>query len=571
MVSYIHKNDIYVKEISSGKTTKMTTDGKRNKILNGTTDWVYEEEFAFVKAYCWSPDSKYIAFLRFDQKNVKEFNLTFFTDLYPELYTYKYPKSGEENSKVTANILTVKSKKIEQLHLGEYEYIPRLKWSGTQNKLILQTLNRHQNHLKYHLIDMAKKKRVDHIFFEEKSTTYVEIDDNLLILKDGSTIVRTSEKDGYNHLYKLTFDGVSTQITSGKWDVTEFYGIDKSNSTLYYASSENEAINSVLYKINLDGSGKKAISELQGFSTAEFTTGMNYFVKTYSTANTPYVYTLCDNDGKEIMVIENNSRLKTALSRYKLSPKEFVTFVSGETELNGWMIKPVDFDPSKKYPVYLKVYGGPGHNTVLNKWDNQEYLYFQLLAQKGYIIISVDPRGTTRRGAEFKKSTYMQMGKLELEDFINTAKELKKMPFVDPDRIGIQGWSYGGFMSSLAMTKGNDVFKMGIAIAPVTNWKYYDNIYTERYMRTPDENPSGYEDNSPVNFAKSLTGKYLLIHGSADDNVHEQNSMEMINALIKANKQFEFFIYPNRNHAIYGDNARNHLYNLMLNFVLKNL
>jgi dipeptidyl-peptidase-4 len=571
MVSYIYKNDLYVKDIASGKVKKLTQDGKRNKVINGTTDWVYEEEFSITKAYDWSPDSKYIGFLRFNEKEVKEFNLTYYGELYPQNYSYKYPKAGEDNSTVSANIATVKSGKISPIDLGEYEYIPRIEWSGNSNKLILQTLNRHQNDLKYHLIDLTGKKISHKVFFQEKSDSYVEIDNNLLILSDGNTILRTSEADGFNHIYKLSFDGKSEQITKGNWDVIEFYGIDEKEGQIYFSAAQKDAISKGIYRINLDGSVISSISSETGYNEAEFTTGMKYFVKTYSNANTPPVYILCDNLGKEISVLEDNIKLKTTLSGYNLSKKEFVKFQSGNTTLNGWMIKPVNFNPNQKYPVYVTIYGGPGHNEVSDSWDGNDYLYHQLLAQKGYIVVSVDPRGTMYRGAAFKKSTYLQLGKLETEDFINTAKELQKLPYVDPNRIGIQGWSFGGFMTSLAMTKGADYFKMGISVAPVTNWRYYDNIYTERFMRTPKENENGYDDNSPINFVHLLKGKYFLIHGSGDDNVHYQNSMEMINALVRANKQFDLFIYPNRNHGIYGGNTRNHLFTMMLDYTLENL
>jgi dipeptidyl-peptidase-4 len=571
MVSYIYKNDLYVKDIASGKVKKLTQDGKRNKVINGTTDWVYEEEFSITKAYDWSPDSKYIGFLRFNEKEVKEFNLTYYGELYPQNYSYKYPKAGEDNSRVSAHIATVKSGKISPIDLGEYEYIPRIEWSGNSNKLILQTLNRHQNDLKYHLIDLTGKKISHKVFFQEKSDSYVEIDNNLLILSDGNTILRTSEADGFNHIYKLSFDGKSEQITKGNWDVIEFYGIDEKEGQIYFSAAQKDAISKGIYRINLDGSVISSISSETGYNEAEFTTGMKYFVKTYSNANTPPVYILCDNLGKEISVLEDNIKLKTTLSGYNLSKKEFVKFQSGNTTLNGWMIKPVNFNPNQKYPVYVTIYGGPGHNEVSDSWDGNDYLYHQLLAQKGYIVVSVDPRGTMYRGAAFKKSTYLQLGKLETEDFINTAKELQKLPYVDPNRIGIQGWSFGGFMTSLAMTKGADYFKMGISVAPVTNWRYYDNIYTERFMRTPKENENGYDDNSPINFVHLLKGKYFLIHGSGDDNVHYQNSMEMINALVRANKQFDLFIYPNRNHGIYGGNTRNHLFTMMLDYTLENL
>ncbi len=571
LVSYIFENNLFVKNLLNGKTTQLTRDGEYNGVINGSTDWVYEEEFAITKAYDWSPDSKYIAFLRFNERDVNEMTLAYYYELYPGLYTYKYPKAGEANSKVTAHIMSVQNGKPMQLSLGEYEYIPRLQWSGTSNQLVLQTMNRHQNELKYHLVDMTGKKPVYKIFFEEKSKTYIDIDNNLIILKDGKTILRTSESDGYNHIYSVNFDGQTKQITKGNWDVIELFGTDHTDQTIYYSAAEKNAISKGIYKIGMDGNGKSAISSEEGYNDAEFTDGMRYFVKTFSNANTPAVYQLCDNNGKVISTLEENTKLKEKLKNYALAKKEFTTFQSNGVTLNGSIIKPSNFDPSKKYPVFMTVYGGPGHNEIVDAWDGNDFMFHQLLTQKGYIVVSVDPRGTMFRGAEFKKCTYLQLGKLETEDIINTAKELQKLPYIDASRIGIQGWSYGGFMSSLAMTKGAETFKMGIAVAPVTNWRYYDNIYTERFMRTPQENAKGYDDNSPINFVNNLKGKYLLIHGSADDNVHYQNTMEMINALVKENKQFDLFIYPNCDHGIYGGNTRNHLFTLMLNYILENL
>ncbi len=570
-VSYIAGNDLFVKYLPTGKITKLTTDGKRNKIINGTTDWVYEEEFSITKAYCWSPDSKYIAFLKFDEKEVKEFNLTYFNDLYPENYKYKYPKAGEDNSKVTAHIVSVKKPSIKNIDLGEYEYIPRLSWSGSQNKLILQTLNRHQNQLKYHLVDLTGKSLVIKVIYEENSKSYVEIDDNLLILKDGNSILRTSEMDGYNHIYRLDFNGNSTQITKGKWDVIEMLGIDESSNIIYFSSAMNAAISKTIHSVSLDGKNVTLISPKDGYNDASFTTGMNYFVLSHSNANTPPEISLNKNDGSFIRSLEDNSDLKKKLAGMNLCKKEFLSFNVNGFDLNATMMKPTDFDPNKKYPVYMTVYGGPGHNEVTDAWDGQDYMYHQLLTQKGYIVVCVDPRGTMYRGAEFKKSTYLQLGKLETEDVIATGKALQALPYVDPNRIGIMGWSYGGFMATLAITKGADVFKMAIAVAPVTNWRFYDNIYTERFMRTPKENEDGYDKNSPINFVDQLKGKFLLIHGVTDDNVHFQNSMSLINALVKADKQFDFFAYPNKNHGIYGGNTRNHLFKMMLDYVEENL
>ena len=571
-VSYIFENNLYVKDIASGKVTQLTNDGKRNEVINGTTDWVYEEEFAITKGYGWSPDSKYLSYLKFNEKEVKEFSMTYYKELYPELYTFKYPKAGEKNSIVTLNMYDIsKNINVGEIKLGEYEYIPRLEWSPNENKLIVQTLNRHQNELKYHLIDIKEGQITSTNFYTEKSDTYIDIDNNLLILNDGQTILRTSEKNGYNHIYKLCFDGQMTQITTGNWDVIEFAGIDDKNTTIYYTSAENGAINKSIYKIAITGKKKTLISDAQGTNDAEFSNGMKYFIKSYSDANTPPVYSLCNNSGKVLSILENNAGLKTTIEKYQFSKKEFVTFKGHSEELNGWMIKPADFDPSKKYPVYINIYGGPGSNMVSNQWGGVNFAYHQLLAQNGYIIVSVDPRGTMYRGEKFKKSTYLELGKLETEDFIAVGKELQSYDFVDATRIGIMGWSYGGFMTSLAMTKGADIFKMGIAVAPVTNWRYYDNIYTERFMRTPAENKNGYDENSPINHVDKLKGKYLLIHGAGDDNVHYQNTMEMVNALVAADKQFDLFIYPNKNHGIYGGNTRNHLFKMMFDYTLKNL
>ena len=571
-VSYIYENNIYVKNLNTGIVTQLTVDGEKNAIVNGTTDWVYEEEFAFIKAYDWSPDSKYLAYLKFDEREVKEFRMTFFNELYPDSYDFKYPKAGEENSKVSIHIAHLESGNEQQIFIGQYEYIPRMEWSPSNNELILQSMNRHQSSLKYHLVDLKADAWASSVIFEEKSETYVDVDDNLIFLNDGNSILRTSEMDGYKHIYKLSFDGTHTQITSGKWDVIDFLGLNPKSNTIYYSSSEPHATQKSVYGIQVNGKNKTELTTKKGYNNAEFLKGMKYFIHTYSNANTPPVISLRNAKGKLIETLENNSRLAKLLkSSYTLSPKTFSTIETDDAILNTWMILPHEFDSTKKYPVYFNVYGGPGHNEVLDSWDGSDYMYHQLLAQKGYIVFCVDPRGTMYRGAEFKKSTYLELGKLETEDILSCAKALGEYSWVDKERLGIMGWSYGGFMSSLAITKGADLFKMAIAVAPVTSWRYYDNIYTERFMRTPQENKNGYDDNSPINHVDKLQGKYLLIHGAADDNVHYQNTMEMVNAMVAANKQFDLFIYPNKNHGIYGGNTRNHLFQMMFDYVLENL
>ena len=572
-VSFIHGNDLFVKELASGKVTKLTTDGKRNKVINGTTDWVYEEEFSITKAYSWSPDSKYIAFLKFVEKRVKEFGIDMYGELYPDRLEYKYPKAGEDNSVVTAHWVAVsKPTKINPINLGKYEYIPRIQWSNVSNRLLLQTMNRHQDSLRYHMVDFtAGKKPIHSILYTDFSNTYVDVNEALHFMPNGNGFFFTSEKSGYNQLYSLDYSGKLSSISDGELDLIDSYGVSQDGAHFYFTRSHQFGVSKVLCQINVQTKEVKILSPFEGWMDASFTQGMKYYVGSYSNGNMPPVFALYKGDGSLVKVMENNSALNTTLSTLNLSKKTYQTVMVNGTALNVSIIYPSNFKESNKYPVYMNVYGGPGHNEVTNQWDGNDFMFHQLLASKGYIVVSVDPRGTQYRGAAFKKATYLQLGKLEVEDFIGTAKYFQSLSYVDADRVGIMGWSYGGFMASLAMTKGADVFKMGIAVAPVTNWRYYDNIYTERFMRTPHENASGYDDNSPINHVDKLKGKFLLVHGMADDNVHFQNSADMITALVKANKQFDFFAYPNKNHGIYGGNTRNHLFSMMYDYILKNL
>jgi dipeptidyl-peptidase 4 len=568
--AYVCKNDLWCFDLATKKTKQLTKDGKKNEIINGTTDWVYEEEFAITQGFSWSPDSKLIAFMRSDERKVKEFKMALYGDLYPSYYEYKYPKAGEGNSKVTFHLVDVSKGKIKNVALGQYEYLPRFQWSPISNELIVLTMNRNQSEVKYHKVTNMKAP-ISQVFFTETSATYIDVDE-LRVLSDGKSLIRTSEKSGYNHIYQLFFNGIQRQITTGEWDVIELNGLSEKSQCIYFASAEHGAINKVLYSINLDGSNKKVISPIEGVHNPLFSIECRYFIRSSSTASTVPTHTLCDQNGKELLTLEDNQELQIKIDKLNISKKEFIQIPGADgTMLNAWVLKPRGFDPDKKYPVYFQVYCGPGHNTVLNQWEGSNQLYLNLLNEKGYIVVSVDPRGTMYRGEKFKKSTYLELGKYETEDVIAAAQFYGHNQYVDPSRIGIQGWSYGGFMTALCLFKGADVFKMGISVAPVTNWKYYDNIYTERFMRTPEENKSGYENNSPINHVDKLEGKLFLIHGSADDNVHYQNTMELVNALVKANKQFDLFIYPNKNHGIYGGNTRNHLFNQMLNYTLENL
>ncbi|MEX1001325.1 MAG: S9 family peptidase [Crocinitomicaceae bacterium] len=571
-VAFVYENNLFIKDLQTKEVTQVTTDGEKNKIINGSTDWVYEEEFSLTKAFEWSAKGTKIAYLKFDESEVKDYTMFYHTDdIYPKAYTFKYPKAGEDNSKLSLHIYELESKENREVNKGPFEYLPRMKWTKNDDKLVYLVLNRHQNHLIYAAVEWGDEELKGSIIHQDQSETYVEIDDNLLFLEDGKHFLRTSEKSGYNHIYLISFDGEEQQITKGEWDVVELKGIDEKKKTIYYTSVEEGAIYRDLYSIQLDGSAKKKLSTRKGSNDASFSTGMKYYINYYSNANEPYLISVHNFKGKELDVLVDNADLKEKLGNYGLVKKEFITIDGAEMPLNAFVINPPDFDPTKKYPVYFNIYCGPGHNTVSDSWGGANFLYHQLLAREGYIVISVDTRGTMYRGAAFKKSTYLQLGKLETEDMIAVAKEVQKWEYVDADRIGVMGWSYGGYMTSLCLTKGADIFKTGIAVAPVTNWKWYDNIYTERFMRTPQENEDGYENNSPINHVKKMKGNYLLIHGTADDNVHDQHTYEMVNALVRQNKPFDMFMYTNKNHGISGGYTRLHLFNKMLAFTKEKL
>lgn len=571
-VAYIRENNLYLLNLSTMKETAITSDGKFNEIINGSTDWVYEEEFGFTKGFEWSPDGQYIAYYRMDESKVKQFTLTYYGDLYPEEYKYKYPKAGEDNSLVDIYVFSCSSGTKVKTDLGTVtdQYVPRIKWTYQPGVLAIQRLNRLQNHLDILFANAVDGKTT--VVASDENKCYIEISDDWHFLKDGRWFI-TSEKSGYNHIYLFDAKGtLISQVTKGNWDVKSVAAFDEKKSLIYYNSYEDGAMNQMLYSVNVSSGEKKKITQEVGTHEITFSSGYQYFNDSYSTANQPPVYRVCNAAGKILYVTENNQKLADVTKEYGFTPKEFFTCKTTDgTELNGWMIKPANLEKGKKYPVLMYVYGGPGAQTVENSWGYYDFAWFQMLAQKGYIIVSVDNRGTGGKGESFKKATYMQLGKYETEDQIDVAKYLGSLDYVDAGRIGMFGWSFGGYLTSLCMTKGADYFKTGIAVAPVTNWRYYDNIYTERYMRTPQENAEGYDKNSPMFFAKKMKGKFLLVHGSTDDNVHMQNSMDFITELVKANKDFDMFLYPNKNHGIYGGNTRYHLYNKMTNFILNNL
>jgi dipeptidyl-peptidase-4 len=577
-IAFVRNNNIYIVDSQSRKEIQVTKDGVNNAIINGATDWVYEEEFGFDKGLYWSPQGNRLAYYSFDESEVREFGMDIYGELYPERYTFKYPKAGERNSTVSVHIYDVAADRSQRVDIGNDIdiYIPRMKWTKNNDQLLVMRMNRHQNHLEFLLTDLSQVQPFDintKVVFEEKADTYIDISDNLTFLNDGKTFVWTSERDGFNHLWQFDLMGNTVnQLTKGTWDVIDFYGTDESKGLLYFSSSERGAAEKHPYVLSMKNRKTTRLSNQPGTYEASFSKGMKFVILTHSDANTPPVISLCNSKGESIRVLKTNETLKANLKKHTLTEKTFFTFKNKDNiDLNCWIMKPVNFQEGKQYPVLVAIYGGPGRNTVANAWDGRNYLWHQMLCQQGYLVVSCDPRGTQYRGREFKHSTYMNLGKYETEDFIDLAKYLGTQPYVDAKRIGMQGWSYGGYMTSLCMTKGADVYKAGIAVAPVTNWKYYDSVYTERFLRTPQENNGGYENNSPINFVNALKGKYLLIHGSADDNVHYQNTMDMVSALVKANKQFDLFIYPNKNHGIYGGNTRLHLFNKMTSFLTENL
>ncbi|WP_041496049.1 S9 family peptidase [Nonlabens marinus] len=570
-VAYVLENNIYYKNLETGATVQVTTDGVINKLINGVTDWVYEEEFSLVQAYQWSPNSKQIAFISFDETDVPEFSMDVYgSELYQKPYVFKYPKAGEKNSVVGLNLYDLESNTRKNVNLNRNEefYIARLNYSPN-GKLAVQVLNRYQNVLDFYYVNPDGEAA---IAFTEKDDAYVDVTDDLTFLEDGS-FLWTSEKDNWRHIYLYDANGEEKrQITSGAWDVTSYYGYDAISKRIYYQSTEDGSINRGIYSISLKAKDKKKLSNQLGSNSADFSKNFTYYINTYSSASTPPVYTLNRaKDGKQVREIVNNNELLSKLKNYKLSPKEFSTLNVNGNDLNMYMIKPLDFDATKEYPVLMFQYSGPGSQSVSNSWYGSNDYWHSMLANDGYIVVCVDPRGTGYKGADFKKVTQRELGKYEVEDQIQAARQLGEMDYIDAGRIGIWGWSYGGFMSSNCILKGNDVFSTAIAVAPVTNWRFYDTIYTERYMVTPQENPTGYDENSPINYVDQLKGNYLLVHGSADDNVHVQNTMLMIEALVQANKQFDWAIYPDKNHGIYGGNTRIHLYNKMTNFIKKNL
>jgi dipeptidyl-peptidase-4 len=571
-IAFVKDNNLYVKNLEKGKIKRLTKDGKKNEIINGAVDWVYEEEFSMSKGFFWNADGTALAYYRFDESQVKTWNMKVYGELYPELSRFKYPKAGEANSTVDVYICNLKGKR-KKLDLGSErdQYIPRIRWTKKPGLCMVERLNRLQNKWELLLID-AKSGDVQ-TSLEEQDAAYVDIHDDLVFLDDGKHMITKSERTGYWHMYMHKVEGPQVfELTKGNFDVDHILGVDEKNQKVYFTSTEHSSIERHVYVVDFDGKNRKRLSQASGWHSAKFSKDFSQVFHQYSNAKGESKYFIRNADWEVQRVLEDNEKFTSTLSEYNLSPIEFSTLKVNGAELNYYMIKPQNMEKGKKYPMLMHVYGGPGSQTVKNQFLYSNYFWHQMLANvHGIIVVSVDNRGTGGKGAEFKKCTYQQLGKLEIEDQIAAAQKLGAESYIDENRIGIWGWSYGGYMSSLGITKGNDIFKLAIAVAPVTNWRYYDNIYTERYMRRPQDNPDGYDNNSPINHLDKLKGKYLIIHGTADDNVHFENSVMMVDKMISMNVPFDSEFYPNKNHGIYGGLTRLHLYTKMTDYLVGNL
>lgn len=579
-VAFARDNNMFVVNTADLSEQQITTDGKFNEIINGSTDWVYEEELTFAQAFSWSPDGKKLAWYRFDESKVKEYNLQRWNKgaLYPTDYRYKYPKAGEANSIVEIWIYDVATGKKVKADIGSETdiYIPRVMWTSNPNLLSIRRLNRLQNTLEILHADATTGQ--SKVVLTEKSDTYYDIDftDELLYLKNGTQFLFASERSGYKHFYLGNMDGTGiTPITSGPWEATHLVGINEKAKTLYYLSTEGNYLSRAFYSIGFDGKKKTKLSTKEGSRTVNMSNDSQFYIDLVSTANEPLAVSLYKTKGNSLVkVLENNDVLRKKIADYKIVSKEFFQYTAadGSTKVDGYILKPATMTEGTKYPILVFQYSGPRSNNVSNSFGGgPNFFWHQMLVQKGIAVAVVDTRGTGSRGEQFTKQTYKQMGKMEMEDLVAAGNHLGNLPYIDKGRMGIWGWSYGGYTTGLVMTKGAGTYKLGICGAPVTTWRYYDNIYTERFLQRPQDNPSGYDDNSPLTYASKLQGKFLLIHGTGDDNVHFQNSVAFEDALISAGKQFQSFYYPDQAHGFKGNGVIGHRYTLMTEFLLKNL
>lgn len=572
-VAFVRDNNIFlVKLLYDNSESQVTKDGKLNEVINGIPDWVNEEEFGFNCALTFSADGTMLCWLKYDEKAVKQYTLQLFEGsnpalkenaTYPGAYSYKYPKAGEDNSKVSAWSFDIKSHRIQKLNvpLDADGYMPRILPTKEVDKIIVYTMNRHQDVLNIYTVN--PRSTVAKLLIKESVPKYVKEEAMENIRMGNDYVLLPSDRDGYMHLYIYNRNGqLVRKIAPGNYDITDVYGLDEATGDVYYQAAGINAHDRQIYVAHKNGRTDRLTNQ-EGWNTAVFSGDFKYFVNNWSDYNTPYVYTTRDNKGKVITTNLDNKDLKEKIQNYGWTKKETFSFTTSEgVKLDGWMVKPANFDASKKYPVIMFQYSGPGNQQVVNSWNagsmGQGGAYDQYLAQQGFIVVCVDGRGTGGRGSEFEKSTYLKLGALESKDQVETALYLGTLSYVDKDNIGIWGWSYGGYCTLMSMSEGRPVFKAGVAVAPPTDYRYYDTVYTERYMRTPQENPSGYDDNAKTRASK-LNGALLICHGTADDNVHPQNSFEYAEALVQADKDFKENYYTNRNHSIFGGNTRNHL------------
>jgi dipeptidyl-peptidase-4 len=579
-IAFVRENNIFlVKLLYDNAESQVTKDGKRNEVLNGIPDWVYEEEFSTNSSMVFSADSKQIIWIRYDETDVKQYSLQLFKGLYPEkkeyleypgFYTYKYPVPGQVNSKVSVHSFDIKSHQTRriELPLDADGYIPRIKATSDPTKIAIFTLNRHQDVLRIYMANPLST--VCQLAIEDKVDKYVKEETFEEVKITDKHILLPSERDGYNHLYLYNLNGqLLRQIVKDKYVVQRVYGFDEQTGDAYFAANPNGPTDQQVMVAHANGK-IEVLSQKAGVNNAVFSSNFKYFINIWSDLNHPVQYTLCQNNGKVLQTLIDNQELVQKLSGYDLGTKELFSFTTSEgVQLNGWMVKPKDFNPAKKYPVIMYQYGGPGNQQVLNQWgigmNGSGAILEQYLCQQGYLCVCVDNRGTGGRGAEFEKCTYLRLGELEARDQVETALWLGSQSYVDKDRIGIWGWSYGGWNTLMSMSEGRPVFKAGVAIAPPTCWRFYDSIYTERYMRTPNENKAGYDEVNPIARASQLNGALLLCHGLADDNVHYRNTAEYVEALVQADKDFRQLVYTNRNHSIFGGNTRNHLFRQAVN------
>lgn len=583
-VAFVRDNNVFlVKLLYDNAEVQVTKDGRFNEVINGLPDWVNEEEFGFNRALTFNADGTMLCWLRYDESKVKTYSLQMYKGLepektenadYPGFYSYKYPKAGEDNSRVSAWSYDIKSHKINQLQvpLDNDGYMPRIKPTDDPDKIVVYTMNRHQDRLGLYAVN--PRSTVAKLIVQETASKYVQEGAMEEIRFTGNSVLLPSDRSGFMNLYVYNMNGQLLRTIGGKYDITAVYGYDAKTGDVYYQAAALGATDRQVYVSHKNGKTQR-LTDKEGWNSAMFSGDFQYFVNTWSDYNTPYVFTTRTNEGRVIATLEDNKELRQLTAEYGFCKREPFTFTTSEgVKLNGWMMKPQNFDASKKYPVIMHQYSGPGSQQVINSWSagsmGQGGAFDSYLAQQGFILVSVDGRGTGGRGADFEKCTYLKIGDLESKDQVEAAIYLGSLPYVDKDRIGIWGWSFGGFNTLMSMSEGRGVFRAGVAIAPPTNWKFYDSIYTERYMRTPKENPSGYATN-PIERAPKLHGALLVCHGTADDNVHPQNTFEYSEALVQADKDFRELLYTNRNHSIFGGNTRNHLLRQVANFFMTEL